>query len=131
MYSVSVAVDGDDYGIWDKMDGGDVDSNEKKYKPGGMAPEISLGGSRTVSNVIVSRYYDLDRDGSIIKTLFDRAGKGQVTVTKQPLDINEVPYGEPIVYQGTLKMAKAPAVDSESSEEGRVEIEISSAAIIG
>lgn len=132
MYSVTVAVqDIGDTGVWDKCDGGEVDSNEKKYKPGAMALELSLGGLQTVGNLTISRYYDLDRDGSIKKKLMRGAGKKECIVTKQPLDVNGVPYGAPDVYNGTLKMVKPPEPDSEGSDEARIEIEVSSAGLVG
>jgi hypothetical protein len=131
MYSVSVVVqDIGDTGIWDKCDGGEVDSSEKKYKPGAMAKELSLGGLQSVGNLTISRYYDLDRDGAIKKRLMNGAGKKEVVVTKQPLDVNGVPYGEPDVYAGTLKMVKPPEPDSEGTDEARIEIEVSSAGVV-
>lgn len=130
-YSVSVSIDGTDYGVWDTMSGGDVDSDEKKYKPGGMAPEISLGGSRTVNNVKVSRLYDLNRDHPVIKTLMSLAGLGTATVKKQPLDVNGNTFGAPIVYQGKLKTVTPPDADSESGDAAMVELEVSSAGVVG
>ena len=130
-YSVAVAIDGIDYGVWDKMSGGEVDSEETKYKPGGMAPELSLGGSKSVGNITISRIYDLDRDHSQVKSLMNKAGTGDVTVTKQPLDVNAVPHGAPLVYTGKLKQVTAPEVDSKSSDPGMIELEISSAGVVG
>ena len=129
-YSVGVAIDGVDHGVWDKMTGGEVDSDETKYKPGGMQPEVSLGGSKSVGNITISRLYDLDRDHTVIKTLLSSAGTAEVTVTKQPLDVNAVPYGAPLVYTGKLKQVTPPEVDSESSDAGLVEIEVSSAGVV-
>lgn len=130
-YSVHVTVNGQDFGIWDKMSGGEVDSEETKYKPGGMEPELSLGGSKSVGNITISRIYDLDRDHSQVKFLMNRAGTADVTVTKQPLDVNAVPFGAPLVYSGKLKQVTAPEVDSTSSDPGMIELEISSAGIVG
>jgi hypothetical protein len=44
-YNVTVSLDGTPLGTFDKMTGGEIDSEETKYKPGGMAPQVSLGGS--------------------------------------------------------------------------------------
>jgi hypothetical protein len=44
---VSLSIDGRDLEVWDKLSGGEVDSDESKYRPGGMAAEISLGGTIT------------------------------------------------------------------------------------
>jgi hypothetical protein len=47
-YDVSVSIDGTNYGTFDKMTGGDIDSEELKYKPGAMQTEISLGGPASI-----------------------------------------------------------------------------------
>lgn len=136
-YNVTVSVDGYKQGTFDKMTGGEIDSEELKYKPGAMAPQISLGGSVSVSNINVSRLYDLARDHSGVANqsgavfLRSRVGKGEVTVTKQPLDVNGAPFGSPIVYTGKLKQVKFPDADSEANSAALVELEISSAGIVG
>lgn len=130
-YSIAVSLDGDDLGIFDKMSGGMVNSEETKYPPGGMAPEVSLGGRVMTDNVTVSRLYDLNRDHLSIKHLMSRVGKGTVVVKKQPLDVDTNPFGEPIVYRGLLKSVKAPETDSESSSAALLEMEVSTAGTVG
>lgn len=136
-YNVTVSIDGKDQGTWDKMSGGEIDSEELKYKPGAMAPQVSLGGSVSVSNITVSRLYDLARDhsgtagSSGAAFLKSRVGKAEVTVTKQPLDINGATFGAPIVYTGKLKQVKFPDADSEGNNAAMVELEISSAGAVG
>lgn len=131
-YNITVSVDGIDTGTWDKMDGGAVDSEETKYKPGGLGAEVTLGGSVTTENVTVSRLYDLDRDHSgLVRMLLARAGKAKVNINKQPLDADGIPFGTPLVYKGVLKMVSPPEVDSESSDAGLLEIEVSTAGTIG
>jgi len=115
-YSVTVAVNGEDFGVWDKFSGGEVDSDELKYKPGGMAPHVSLGGSQTVNNLTVSRLYDLSRDHQQVHKLLGLAGKATVVVTKQPLDVDGNAFGRPIVYSGKLKQVTPPDHDSESND---------------
>lgn len=111
------------YGVFDKMSGGEVDSDETRYYPGGMAPPISLGGRKTVSNVVVSRIYKLGRDHDVYQQLVNSVGKSRGVVIKQPLDIDANVYGRPIVYNCTLKRVKAPDVDSETSGAGLLEME--------
>jgi hypothetical protein len=130
-YSVSVHVippggnpPGRDLGVWDKMTGGQVDSDETRYNPGGMAPPVSLGGRKTVENIVVSRLYRLARDHDIVQDFINWSGRARVIVSKQPLDIEGNVYGRPIVYNGTLKRYSTPDVDSESSAAGMVEIEV-------
>lgn len=113
-----------DYGIFDKMSGGEIDSDDNQYKPGAMGPPVSLGGPKSVGNVTVSRLYRLARDHDGVQQLIDAAGKSRMVVTKQPLDIDGNAYGRPIVYKGILKRVSPPDVDSESSDAGLIEYEM-------
>lgn len=111
-------------GVWDKMSGGEVDSAESKYHPGAMGDPISLGGRKTAGNVTVSRLYRLGRDHDAMQSLINAVGKSKVTISKQPLDLDANVYGSPIVYNGTLKRVSPPDVDSETSEAGIIELEV-------
>jgi hypothetical protein len=128
-YSVTVSLDNVSLGVFDKMSGGEIDSEETKYKPGAMAPQVSLGGSVTVNNVTVSRLYVLSRDKAIEATLKSRVGKGAVKVTKQSLDTDGNAFGTPLVYSGVLKQVTFPEPDSESSAAALVALEVSSATV--
>ena len=114
-----------DLGIWDKMSGGEVDSDETKYNPGGMAPPVSLGGRKNTGNVTVSRLYRLIRDHAIAQSWINWVGKATVTISKRPMDIEGNPYPTAITYTGVLKRVTFPEVDSESSTAGLVEFEVS------
>lgn len=128
-YAVSVSLDGTSLGVYDKMTGGEIDSEETKYSPGGMAPQVSLGGRVTVGNITVERLYRLDRDKVVEPTIKSRVGKGTVVVTKQSLDVDGNPFGAPLVYRGTLKQYKPPEPDSEASGAALVSLEITSATV--
>jgi hypothetical protein len=124
-YDISVALDTTPLGTFDKMSGGQVDSEETKYKPGGMVPQVTLGGSVTVSNVTVERLFRLDRDLPLVPTLKSRVGKGLITVTKQSLDVDGHKYGNPIVYEGIMKQLTLPDPDSEGTGAALMQIEVS------
>lgn len=131
-YDVTVSVDGlGNLGTFDKFAGGEVDSDEQKYRPGGMAPPVSLGGAVTMGNVTVSRLYVLDRDHAIIHQLLAGVGVGGIRVSKQPLDVNKVPYGRPLIYTGKLKMVKPPEHDSTSSDPGVMDVEFVPTGTVG
>lgn len=125
-YRISVFVEGMTWTdrVWDKKSGGAVDSDEVKYNPGGMAPPVSLGGKKTVENITVSRLYRHERDHLIVDDLFNKVGKASMSVQQQPLDINGAPFGNPIIWRGTLKRVTAPEVDSESNEAALIELEM-------
>jgi hypothetical protein len=115
-----------DLGVWDKMSGGEIDSDETKYNPGGMAPPISLGGRKSTGNVTFSRIYLLSRDHMLSQQYIDWSGKARVTIAKHPMDIDGNMFQAPgIVYTGILKRVQFPEHDSESSTAGLIEMEVS------
>lgn len=116
-------------GTFDKMSGGEVDSETSTFWPGGMGEQISLGGRRTVGNVTVERLYDLARDHGQIGWLMDGAGTADVTVTKTSLDQDKIAYGRPLVYNGKLKAVTPTEPDSESSDAALFSLEIASATV--
>jgi hypothetical protein len=132
MFAVTVAVEGiGDLGVFDKMTGGEVDSDEQKYRPGAMADPISLGGALTIGNVVLERAYLLERDHPIWHQLAALAGRATITATKQPLDINKVPYGRPFVYTGKMKQVAPPPHDSTSSNPAMLHIEFVPTGTVG
>lgn len=123
-YRITVGVNGIHTGVWDVQEGGDIDSNELTYKPGGMADPISLGGTKNVNNLTLRRNYRLGRDHAVSQRWINWVGKGKVRITKQPLDIDGNAWGKPIVYNGVLKRVQFPNHDSNSSDAGLLEIEV-------
>ena len=122
-YDVKVVVDGVDLGTFDKLTGGEIDSEETTYKVGGMGPRISLGGSVNPGNVTVQVIYDLSRIHSIVHWLIGRVGKAPATISKQPLDVDGNAFGKAITYPARLKQVNPPEVDSESSDAALLELE--------
>jgi hypothetical protein len=129
--TVSVAYGGrtEDLKTFDTFDGGEIDSEEAKYYPGGMAQAISLGGRKSVGNVTVGRLYDLARDHPLMGWLAGGVGKADVTVTKTSLNVDGEAQANSLVYAGKLKALTPPTHDSESSDAATWEMEISSATV--
>lgn len=123
-HRVTVSVDGRKLGVWDVLTGGETDSDELKYRPGGMGAQISLGGVVTVGQLIVARLYTLERDHATVHWLLGRVGKGRAVVNKAVLDPDGNAYGKPLVTKGTLKRVTPPEVDSNSTDAAVVEIEV-------
>lgn len=128
--NITVVVDGVDLGTFDKFSGGEIDSEETTYLPGAMGPRVALGGTVTIGAVTVSRLYDLARDHGRVHWLISRAGKGAVTINKQPLDVDGNVYGRPLVYTGRLKQVNPPEIDSESSDAALIELEVTPAGTV-
>jgi hypothetical protein len=116
-------------GTFDTFSGGEVDSEETKYWPGGLGQQISLGGRRTVGNVTVGRLYSLTNDHKNMAKLMGLAGRATVVVTKTSLTPDGVATGDPLVYTGKLKSVTPPDHDSESSDASTWEMEVSSASV--
>lgn len=123
-WSNTVTIDGKPMGIWDTLDGGAADSEETKYRPGGMQPEVSLGGTRSIGNLTLSRLLQ-QSDWEFMRRLMNRTGKARCIVSRQPLDIDGNPWGRPITYRGVLKAVTPGATDSNSSDAQTWEIEVS------
>lgn len=130
MYDTRVTVDGRNLGTFDVLTGGETDSDELKYKPGGMAPAVSLGGSVTVGQVVISRLYRLQRDHLLVHWLLGRVGKGRTVINKQPLDVDKNAFGKPLVYRGVLKRVTPPEVDSTSTDAATIELEITPEGVV-
>lgn len=126
--TVSLELNGDKMtlGTFDKLTGGEVDSEETRYRPGAMGVEISLGGFVTVGNVTVERLFSQARDLPILGKLMMWAGRADAVAVKQSLDVAGKPVGKPLVYKGTLKSVSPPDADSESSGAALLSMEITS-----
>lgn len=125
-WSNTVTIDGRPLGVWDTLSGGDVESEETKYKPGGMGPEITLGGSVTVNNVTLGRLLRGLDDWEFMHGLMaNRVGKARVTISRQPLDVDANPFGRPMVYRGVLQAINPGDTDSNSSDAHAWEITVS------
>jgi hypothetical protein len=130
-YSVTVTIGGIDFGTWDTLSGGEIDSEENTYRPGGMAEAISLGGAVTVGAVTVSRLYDLAIDHANVKKYSAAVGSAKAVVKKTALGVDKKPVGDPLIYTGTLKSVSFPEHDSTSSDPGMIELEITPSGGIG
>ena len=119
---ITVAIEGRDMGIFDKKEGGEIDSEENKYPPGGLQAEISLGGRQTFGELTCSRYYDTQRDHPLAGWLHQMVGAGRSAVGVTPLDFLGNPRGAPLVYSGILKTFNIPDIDSESGDAALLEL---------
>jgi hypothetical protein len=123
-WSNTVVIDGRPFGVWDTLDGGESDSEETKYRPGGMKPQVSLGGSRSIGNLTLSRLLSRP-DWTYARSLMSRTGQAKCVVSRQPLDTDGNPWGTPLTYRGTLKTVTPGGSDSNSSDAQTWEIVIS------
>lgn len=122
-FLVTATLNGTDLGIWDTKEGGETDSEETRYRPGGM-PEESLGGASTVTQITATRMFRRGRDDRLIKAMRAACGSGAMVlkVINKDEDGNPISTGE--TYTGVLKRVGPPQVDSNSSDVAMIEIEM-------
>lgn len=121
----------EDWGIWDTDDGGGKDSEESKYKEGGMGATIALSGDSEVENITLQRLYKMDRDHAKIGKLLGYVGRGvRFVYTKSALDADGHAVGNPIVYKGTFKRCTPPNTDSNSSDPALVSVELTAESVV-
>lgn len=130
-YANTLVVDGRPLGVFDTWSGGEADSDEVKYSPGGMGAEEAHGGRQVVGNVTLGRMYKRDRDHELVRWLISRRGRAKVVASRQPLDRDGNAFGRPLVYTGILKAVSPQDVDSNSSDPDIFEVEISTDGTIG
>jgi len=123
-WNVGLHIGGNSYGLWDKKTGGEVDSDEVVYWPGGMNPKIVLGGRVTPGNITLQKLFDGVDDAPYLPTLINGAGKLSCKVTLRPLDLDGNPYGKTVIWSGKLKRVLVPDVDSEAQSPALIELEI-------
>lgn len=114
-WSNTVTIDGVPWGVWDTLDGGDVEADEVKHRPGGMQKQVSLGGPEHVNNITLTRLLDQPDWAKMKALMANRVGKARATVSRQPLDPDGNPFGEPLGYAGVLNQVIPGATDGDAS----------------
>ncbi len=123
-WSNTVVIGARPFGVWDTLSGGESDSDATKYRPGGMQPQRSLGGTRTIGDLTLARLIDRE-DWGYMHELMNRTGRERVTVSRQPLDEDGNPWGRPLTYRGVLQTVTPGDTDSNSSDAQTWEIVVS------
>lgn len=130
LWLITVTIDGVPVpGNFDKRDGGEADTSETKYRPGGSPDEVSLGGPRNIGNVTIGRLFVRERDLSLCKRYVNRVGKASVVVSQTALDEDNVASGEPFIWTGKLKRCTLPTADANSQGASMFELEISTSSV--
>ncbi len=111
----TVTIDGRPLGVWDTLAGGGSDSDTTTYRPGGMAPQVSLGGPRTIGDLTLGRLVSR-KDWEYMHRLMNRTGRARAVVSRQPLDEDGNPWGRPMTYRGIVRSCMPGDTDSNSSD---------------
>jgi hypothetical protein len=124
MASISVSIEGVPYGgSWAEAEGGNLEADDAKARPGGMGREVSAGGPASRDDLTV-RTHLTDVTVTWIPTLENLVGNGAARVGIAWLGTNRTPLGSGNTKRGTLKAVNAPDMGS-GADVGMLEIVIS------
>src|SRR3954463_5503004 len=134
MASISVSVEGVPYGgSWGEAEGGNLEADDAKGRPGGMGREGSGGGGSAREwppgapasrDDLTVRTHLTDVTATWIPTLENLVGNGAARVGIAWLGTNRTPLGSGITKRGTLKAVNAPDMGS-GADVGMLELVIS------
>jgi hypothetical protein len=111
MADIRVTVDGVPYGdSWYSVEGGNLEADDSKVRPGGMGDEVSLGGPASRDDVPLETKVIEDAPTKVAYTFLNRL--------KQPIGISHT-------VTGTLKGVTIPDMDTGSSDAAMYELVIS------
>lgn len=108
---------------WDMMEGGDPVAEETVVFPGGMNPQVALGGLPKWSPVTVERTWS-ESLGADYKTLANAAGSAPCTVSYIMLNANKIPTGQVYTYTGVLASCERPKYKSSESTDAYLKLTI-------
>jgi hypothetical protein len=127
-YSVALYVGGDSIstatslGVWDKFEGGEIDSETKTYRPGGMADAEVIAGLPATGEVTISKGFNAEKDGVTKKWLNSQIGKYAAAI-KTPLKADKTAIKEAQeTYVGVIKSVKPSTHDSEGDNVSMIEV---------
>jgi len=109
-------------GVFDKFDGGEIDSETKTYRPGGMAEAEVLVGLASTGEVKISKGFDAEKDGAMKKWLNSQIGSYAAAI-KTPLKSDKSPVIEgQETFTGVVKSVSTPTHDSEGNSVSMIEV---------
>jgi hypothetical protein len=112
-----------DLGSWDVFEGGDNTVDDLTVLPGGMAPQVALGGIPKRSPVTVKRLWSSALI-PIFKALDAQAGQAAVTVGYTVLSTSKEPAYPAVSYTGILGTVTRPNYDAMKSEAAYLQISV-------
>lgn len=119
---IRVTLDGVAYGdSWKSAEGGNLEADNAKTRPGGMGRQVDLGGPAERDDLTVAIQLT-DANTAWISAFENRVGVGAVKVGITWLGPERTPVGKTHTRVGTLKGVNTPDLDSESSDASLLEI---------
>jgi len=115
MADIGVKVDGQPFGgMWATYEGGALEADDQKTRPGGMAKQVAIGGPTSRADVTVTTQFT-DLIAQKAQLIEERSGRGslEITVTYMDTDGNRV-HG--FTRTGFVKSVAIPDVDVNSGD---------------
>jgi len=111
-------------GYFATKSGGNISSDTNKVYDGGSDTPDVLSGPAEADNITVSRSYDLQRDGAVLRRLRKMVGRWETTVSVTATDRDLVAIAEPQVYPNALLVGLTePETDASSGDAAEYELE--------
>lgn len=119
-----VTGDRHDTGMWEDKDGGQVKAKEVKHRLGGMGPEVSLGGRKSVGTITLQRVAYLE-DKPLAGVMRSVCGAADFSAGVQVQDGNGVPFGDPDVFTGKFLEFNDPKISANTDAAAMLEVVLS------
>lgn len=125
MADIRVTVDGVSYGdSWATAEGGNLEADNSKTRPGGMGDEVDVGGPASRDDLTLGIQFS-DVVAGWHKKFESRVGTGRIKAAVTFLGPDKAPVGPSQTRVGTLKAANLPDFDSNGSDQAMYTIVVS------
>lgn len=118
---ITVTIDGEPWGVFDTLSGGDTTAEPTKRRAGGGTMK-SYAAHADTDDITVGRVYERERDHEKLRKARRRVGKANATISEQPLDDDGAAWGKPTVYTGRLTGLAPGEADSDSADVRMLEL---------
>jgi hypothetical protein len=112
MANITVLLDDVPVGdLWATCEGGALEADDQKTRPGGMKRQVAIGGPTSRSDMTVTTQFT-DLMVGPAKDFENRSGRGKITITVTYLDQDgNADPGRAFTRTGIVKSAQIPVVD--------------------
>lgn len=101
-------------GSWASLEGGDVEAENVKTRPGGMTPQVDLGGPTSRGDLTVKCQLAPEMVRHVVD-LENVAGNSNATISYTPLDSDHSQLGTTYHLKGKLKTVQKGTWDANAS----------------
>jgi len=123
MADIRVKLDGRPVGgMWATLEGGGLEADDQKTRPGGMTRQVAIGGPTSRNDITVTTQFT-DAIAGLAKTFEGRSGRGTLEVSVTYLNINgSADTGFSFTRKGIVKSVQIPNVDVNTGDVAFLEV---------